>query len=74
MNALTLSLDKYLNKYENNWPLSGAVLVARNGEVILRKAFGYASIEHQITNSIDTKFRIWSITKSFTALAIMMLY
>ncbi|WP_256757418.1 serine hydrolase [Cohnella sp. WQ 127256] len=74
MNDLTLSLDKYLTKYENNWPLSGAILVARNGEVILRKAFGYASIEHQITNSIDTKFRIWSLTKSFTALAIMMLY
>lgn len=70
----TQNLDAFLQDYERSWPLSGTVLVAQHGEIIFRKAYGYASLEHQVPNTIDTKFRIWSITKSFTAMAIMMLY
>nr|WP_281167102.1 serine hydrolase domain-containing protein [Paenibacillus terrigena] len=50
------------------------MLIARHGEVVFKKAYGYANLEHLIPNTIDTKFRIWSLTKSFTAMAIMMLY
>ncbi|MGG1661036.1 serine hydrolase [Brevibacillus sp. NRS-1366] len=67
-------LEEYLAEYERSWPLSGTVLVAQHGEVLFRKAYGHANIEHRLSNSIDTKFRIWSITKSFTAMAVMMLY
>ncbi|TDL49233.1 serine hydrolase [Paenibacillus dendritiformis] len=42
--------------------------------MVLQKAYGYASIEHLLPNTIESKFRIWSLTKSFTAMAIMMLY
>jgi CubicO group peptidase (beta-lactamase class C family) len=49
-------------------------LVAKEGKVILKKAYGYANLEHHIPNTVETKFRIWSLTKSFTAMAIMMLY
>jgi CubicO group peptidase (beta-lactamase class C family) len=74
MTVLMQNLDEYLSDYESNWPLSGTVLVAQHGEIIFRKAFGYASIEHLVPNTLETKFRIWSLTKSFTAMAIMMLY
>jgi CubicO group peptidase (beta-lactamase class C family) len=45
----------------------GAVLVAQDGQVLLDKAVGEANIEWDIANTTDTKFRIGSVTKQFTA-------
>lgn len=51
---------------------SGAVLVARNGRV-LERAYGQADREWNIPNTVTTRFRIGSLTKQFTATAIMLL-
>lgn len=50
-----------------------AALVAKDGKVIYKKAFGYADIENKVPVSTDTKFRIGSITKQFIAAAILKL-
>ncbi|HEX7333125.1 MAG TPA: serine hydrolase [Pyrinomonadaceae bacterium] len=52
---------------------NGAALVAENGKVVYRGAFGMANIEWGIPNSPDTKFRLGSITKQFTAMLILQL-
>ncbi len=52
---------------------SGSALVVREGKVILRAAYGPANAEHNIANTPETRFRIGSITKQFTATAIMQL-
>jgi CubicO group peptidase (beta-lactamase class C family) len=52
---------------------SGAVLVAQKGTIILSKGYGFANYEHDIPNTPQTKFRIASMTKPFTAAAIMRL-
>ncbi len=52
---------------------SGTVLVAKNGIPVFRKAFGLANREWDIPNTPDTKFRIGSNTKQFTATAILQL-
>lgn len=52
---------------------SGCVLVAKDGEVIFSRAVGDANKDFQIKNSLETKFNIGSIGKSFTATAIMLL-
>jgi D-alanyl-D-alanine carboxypeptidase len=46
---------------------SGAVLVARNGEVLLHEAWGLADRETGTPNTPDTRFRIGSMNKMFTA-------
>jgi CubicO group peptidase (beta-lactamase class C family) len=51
----------------------GAVLVARGDEVILSKGYGFANLEWNIANTPSTKFRLGSITKQFTAAAILLL-
>jgi CubicO group peptidase (beta-lactamase class C family) len=51
----------------------GAVLVARGDEVILSKGYGFANLEWNIPNTPTTKFRLGSITKQFTAAAILLL-
>ncbi len=50
-----------------------AVLVAQNGNIIYQKGFGFASLEHRVPITPETKFRIGSITKQFTASAILKL-
>ncbi len=51
----------------------GAVLVAHKGEILLRKGYGFADLEHHVPNTPITKFRIGSLTKAFTAVAILQL-
>ena len=52
---------------------NGAALVAENGKVVYKGGFGMANMEWNIPNTPDTKFRLGSITKQFTATAILQL-
>ncbi|WP_350110203.1 serine hydrolase domain-containing protein, partial [Fulvivirga sp.] len=52
---------------------SGSVLVAKKGEIILSKGYGWADRENKIPNSPSTVFNIGSVTKQFTASAILKL-
>lgn len=51
----------------------GAILVARGDETLLDKAWGSADLEWDIDNTSLTKFRIGSVTKQFTSVAIFLL-
>jgi CubicO group peptidase (beta-lactamase class C family) len=46
---------------------NGSALVAENGKIIYKSAFGMANMEWAIPNTPDTRFRLASITKQFTA-------
>src|SRR5918998_1482086 len=52
------------HKYQQ---FNGSALVAENGKVVYKGAFGMANMEWGIPNTPDTKFRLGSITKQFTA-------
>jgi D-alanyl-D-alanine carboxypeptidase len=65
--------DSILRTYVSDGRFSGAVLVARGGVPVYRGAFGLANREWGIPNVPDAKFRIGSVTKSFTAAAILQL-
>jgi CubicO group peptidase (beta-lactamase class C family) len=52
---------------------SGAVLVACNGEIIYKEAFGIANREWEIPNTTDTKFRLASVSKQFCSMVVMQL-
>ena len=64
---------EYLNAQKEVNQFSGSVLVAHKGTVIISKGYGLANHEHEIPNSPETRFRIASLTKQFTAMAIMIL-
>jgi len=70
---LASKLDSFLNGYRKNGTFIGSVLVAKDGKVILEKGYGMANVELDVPNSPDTKFRLGSITKQFTATAILQL-
>lgn len=66
-------IDALLTKYHELRQFNGSVLVAEHGEVIYKKGFGYANMPWDVPNTPDTKFRIGSVTKQFTAALILKL-
>jgi CubicO group peptidase (beta-lactamase class C family) len=70
---LAAKVDTFLGKLNEVGKLGGAFLLAHNGQVILSKGYGMADRENKIPNTPTTRFRIASITKGFTAMAILML-
>jgi CubicO group peptidase (beta-lactamase class C family) len=65
--------DMYLSKLTKARLFSGSVLIARNGKVLVRTGYGEADREKHLVNTAQTKFRIGSLTKQFTAMAILIL-
>jgi len=65
--------DEYVRAYVRNGDFSGSVLVAKDGHVLFQKSYGMANYEWGIPNTEKTKFHIASVTKTFTAAAIVLL-
>src|SRR5215469_5224039 len=66
-------LSAYLRPFDETGNLSGTVLVARGGRVLFRQSYGMASCELHMPNSNETRYHIASVSKPFTALAILQL-
>jgi len=66
-------LETYLKPFVESGNFSGAMLVARRGRVLFRRGYGMANYELLVPNSPETRFHIASVSKPFTALAILQL-
>lgn len=71
--GLATAIDNLLNDLAGNDQFSGSVLVAIDDRVILSQGYGLADRERAIANTPQTRFRIGSLTKQFTAMAILIL-
>ncbi len=71
--VLVAEIDALVKENYQKGVYDGSVLVARDGQVILSQGYGFADREKKIPNTPQTKFRIASITKQFTAMAILLL-
>ncbi|MFY9560846.1 MAG: serine hydrolase domain-containing protein [Terriglobales bacterium] len=66
-------LEAYLKPFVETGNFTGVVLVARKGRVLFRRSYGMANYELQVPNSPATRFHIASVSKPFTAMAILQL-
>lgn len=66
-------IEQYVLNSHEMGDFHGAILVADDGKVIYENALGYANYEWEIENTLNTRFRIGSITKQFTSLLIYQL-
>lgn len=69
--GLQKKVDAHLKSRFGNF--SGFVLVARKGDILVSKGYGMANYELGVPNTAKTKFRLGSLTKQFTAAAILQL-
>ena len=70
---LVARIKAYLTPFAETGNLSGVVLVARHGRVLMRESYGMANYELNVPNSPLTRFHIASVSKVFTAAAILQL-
>jgi len=70
---VTTNLAKYMQAQVEVNNFSGAVLVTRNDTILLKQAYGLADYEWNTKNTVDTKFSLASVSKQFTAAAILQL-
>tara|TARA_B100000809_G_scaffold263235_1_gene315985 strand:+ start:5512 stop:7275 length:1764 start_codon:yes stop_codon:yes gene_type:complete len=66
-------IDELISTYQEYGKFNGSVLVADQGTVIYKKGFGLANMEWDIPNQANTKHRLGSVTKQFTAMLILQL-
>jgi CubicO group peptidase (beta-lactamase class C family) len=66
-------MEQIIQSFVASKQFMGTVLVASEDEIILDKGYGFADLEWGIPNSSKTKFRLGSLTKQFTAAAILLL-
>ena len=66
-------MDEAVQAFAKEGRFMGSVLVARGNQVLLSKGYGTANLEWAIPNDATTKFRLGSVTKQFTAAAILLL-
>lgn len=65
--------DEQVKAYAAAGKFNGAAAVARDGRILFARGYGMANFEWSIPNAPDTKFRLGSITKQFTAMAVLLL-
>lgn len=72
-NSVAKKMDNFVSSFHQLKQFNGNVLVAKQGDILFEKSYGHANFEWDIKNTAQTKFRIGSITKQFTALLILQL-
>lgn len=70
---LEARVDAYVNPYVHSNNFSGVILVAKGNDILLRKGYGMANIELGVKNTPKAVFHVASVSKSFTAAAIILL-
>ena len=66
-------IDELVSEYHDYGKFNGSVLVADQGKVLFKKGYGEANMEWEIPNEPNTKHRLGSISKQFTAMLILQL-
>lgn len=71
--ALIAKFDQMLSEKFKSNETGATALISKNGQVIYKKAFGMANLELNVPMQTENVFRIGSISKQFTAVAILQL-
>lgn len=66
-------VDEYMTARTDVKGHGGSLLIVKDGKALIGRGYGMADVEANTPNTFDTKFRIGSITKQFTAAAILQL-
>ncbi|WP_121331371.1 MULTISPECIES: serine hydrolase [unclassified Flavobacterium] len=70
---LSTKLEQYMDAQFTINDFSGTVLISKKDSILFKKAYGFADYEWKVKNVIDSKFSLASVSKQFTAVAILQL-
>ncbi len=66
-------MQQVIQSYVTDKSFMGSILVAKDGKLLINQGYGDADLEWNVPNTPDTKFRLGSLTKQFTAASILLL-
>ena len=66
-------LAEFVGQETEYWDFWGAIRVIRNGKILWETSRGYSCAEFGVKNTMATRFTVASVTKQFTAFAVMLL-
>lgn len=70
---LAKQIDEIIKENIKSSQFSGTVLLAEKGKIVLNKGYGYANLEYKVPNTGKTVYRLGSLSKQLTAVAILKL-
>ena len=71
--AQTREAERFITSYAKKNNFSGSILIQKNGRTTYARSFGFANLKFNVPNTNQTKYKIASITKLFTAVLILQL-
>lgn len=74
LSAQPATPDAFIEAYAREHSFNGSILIQRDGEVRFARSFGLANIPFKVPNTLQTKYKIASITKVFTSVLILQLH
>ena len=72
-NQVAARVDQWVKPYVSAGDFSGVVLIAQGDRILAEESYGLADFVHKVPNRIETRFRIASLSKTFTAAGIELL-
>ena len=67
-------LAEFISRETEYWDFWGTIRIVKGGNILWETSCGYAGAEFGVRNTMSTRFTIASVTKQFTAFAVMLLY
>lgn len=68
------TLDAFIDQYTKEHNFNGSILIQKGGRTDYAQSFGLANFQFKVPNTIDTKYKIASITKLFTSVLVLQLH
>ena len=73
-NDVQQRLAVFIGQETEYWDFWGTIRIVKRGNILWETSRGYACFEFGVKNTMSTRFTIASVTKQFTAFAVMLLY
>ena len=67
-------LDEFIDSHVKGNNFNGTILIRKNKRIAFQKSFGFANLPFKVPNTIETKYKVASITKALTAVLILQLF
>ena len=74
MNDMQRRLSEFIERETEYWDFWGAIRIVKDGKILWKTSRGCSCAEFGLKNTMSTRFTIASVTKQFTAFAVMLLY
>src|SRR5688500_1740177 len=72
--AQTPKVNQFIDSIAAKNNFNGTILISKNSTISYKKSFGFANFQFKVPNTVDTRYKVASITKAFTSVLILQLY